>query len=191
MNTLVPPQRPPRVDVRAQAQRQGQLSGQALLCRFDRLIRDLPAFDPALSLQWSADFFMRPGPQGQTQAWLTLRAQAQVPLICQRCLLPVLMPVEFVRDFRFVASEAQAEAEDDEAEEDLLVLSRQFDLAELLEDELILSLPLVPRHDVCPEPVVMSAVDPLFDSAAQRPNPFQALTAIKPARHGGDASGER
>eukprot|EP01030_Chromulinospumella_sphaerica_P004907 gene4907-4806_t len=90
------------------------------------------------------------------------------------CLEGRLEPqsVQAQRSFRFVADEATAAALDDEAEEDILVVSRDFDALALVEDELILSLPLVPLHEVCPEALPMSAVDPEFEQAAERPNPF-------------------
>jgi uncharacterized protein len=46
-----------------------------------------------------------------------------------------------------------------------------------VEDELILALPLVPRHDACPQPLAAPATaeEPL----AERPNPFAALAALK------------
>jgi uncharacterized protein len=98
---------------------------------------------------------------------------------CQRCLTPVVTPVVAERSFRFVADEATALALDDGSEEDLLVISRDFDALALVEDELILSLPLVPLHERCPETVPMSSVDPDFEVAAQRPNPFGVLAGLK------------
>jgi len=44
---------------------------------------------------------------------------------------------------------------------------------------LILSLPLVPLHEVCPEAVPMSAEDPEYEEAAERPNPFGVLARLK------------
>jgi uncharacterized protein len=35
----------------------------------------------------------------------------------------------------------------------VLALEPALDLKELVEDELLLALPLVPRHEVCPEPL--------------------------------------
>jgi uncharacterized protein len=116
---------------------------------------------------------------GTDQIWLDLRASVQLPMQCQRCLTPVLETVEAERSFRFVADEATAAALDDEAEEDILVLSRDFDALALVEDELILSLPLVPLHEMCPQAVPMSAVDPEFEEAAERPNPFGVLAGLK------------
>jgi uncharacterized protein len=111
--------------------------------------------------------------------WLDLSASVQLPMQCQRCLTPVLETVEAERSFRFVADEATAAALDDEAEEDILVISRDFDALALVEDELILSLPLVPLHEVCPLSVPMSSVDPEFEEAAERPNPFGVLAGLK------------
>jgi uncharacterized protein len=110
---------------------------------------------------------------------LDLRASVQLPMQCQRCLTPVLETVEAERSFRFVADEATAATLDDEAEEDILVLSRDFDALALVEDELILSLPLVPLHEMCPQAVPMSAVDSEFEEAAERPNPFGVLAGLK------------
>jgi uncharacterized protein len=116
---------------------------------------------------------------GADQIWLDLQASVALPMQCQRCLTPVLETVQAERSFRFVADEATAAALDDEAEEDILVLSRDFDAWTLIEDELILALPLVPLHEVCPEKIPMSAVDPEFEAAAERPNPFGVLAGLK------------
>jgi uncharacterized protein len=79
-----------------------------------------------------------------------------------------------------VADEATAAAEDDTSEEDLLALSRSFDLLELVEDEMLMEMPVAPRHEVCPEPVKMSAVDADFDAGdAERENPFAVLGRLK------------
>lgn len=122
---------------------------------------------------------MVPQPDHADQIWLDLRATVDLPLQCQRCLGPVLATVQAERSFRFVVDEATAAALDDEAEEDILVISRDFDALTLVEDELILSLPLVPLHAVCPEAVPMAAVDPEFDAAAEKPNPFAVLARLK------------
>jgi uncharacterized protein len=134
---------------------------------------------PAGPVVWHLQGRSVPQPDGVDQIWLDLKASVNLPMQCQRCLTPVLEPVEAERSFRFVADEATAAAMDDEAEEDILVISRDFDALALVEDELILSLPLVPLHDVCPETVPMSAVDPEFEVAAERPNPFGVLAGLK------------
>ena len=79
-------------------------------------------------------------------------AQATLRLICQRCLEPMDQALAVDRPFRFVSSEQVALDEDDQSEEDLLVASQAFDAMALIEDELILALPLVPRHPECLPP---------------------------------------
>ena len=60
------------------------------------------------------------------------------------------------------------------------MLSRSFDLLELVEDELLMAMPVVPRHDQCPAPVKLAVADDAFDApAAGRPNPFAALQGLK------------
>ena len=82
--------------------------------------------------------------------------------------------------YRFVATEALAMTEDDAAEEDVLVLTPQFDLAAVLEDELLMALPLVPMHDVCPAaPVFSAGIIDMSEGEAEKPNPFAALAQLK------------
>ena len=89
----------------------------------------------------------------EAELWLTLSVQAPVWLICQRCLQPMAVGLALERRLRFVHGESQAEALDAESDDDVLALPRWLDLRELVEDELLLGLPLVPRHDACPQPL--------------------------------------
>ncbi len=73
-------------------------------------------------------------------------------LECQRCLAPYEQAFDAEVVYRVVNTEAEAdEFPLDEDEVEVIVGSRQFDLVDLIEDELLLSLPVVPAHDVCPE----------------------------------------
>jgi uncharacterized protein len=74
------------------------------------------------------------------------RVSAAVALTCQRCLEPMeqALTTEFV--LGVVASEAQAERLPEEYEP-LLVSGDRVATADLLEDELILAVPIVPMHE--------------------------------------------
>ncbi|MGA8785898.1 MAG: YceD family protein, partial [Polaromonas sp.] len=99
---------------------------------------------------------------------------------CQRCMGTVAVPLEVDQWYRFVASEDIAMAQDDESEEDLLVMEPQFDLLAVLEDELLMALPLVPMHEECPvAPVLKTGEDALTAEAAEKPNPFAVLAQLK------------
>ena len=178
------------LNLRAFAQSAGQLADNENLTRYERVARECHGGGQGALVGWSARGEMRPGHLGQEVVWLHLRADASAPMICQRCLEAVDVPLLVDRSFRFVADEETAAAQDDEAEEDLLVLQPDFNLHELLEDELVLALPLIPRHDVCPNEVPLQAVDPDFGvSVAGRPNPFAVLkrTKLEEKEEGGSA----
>ncbi|GKT22252.1 YceD family protein [Acidovorax sp. SUPP3334] len=171
---------PQRLDVKAFAQAGGHLSGHDSLLKYERLAQEAKGLHPDLIVDWQADGELRSTHGIGGQIWLRLVARAAFPMTCQRCLGPVDVPLEVEREFRFVADEATAEALDDESDEDLLALSREFNLRELIEDELLMALPLVPRHDECPAPVPMESTDEDFEEAsAQKPNPFAALAALR------------
>lgn len=170
---------PPRVDVRQAAQQTQQLQGHDVLSNYKRIVDVYQGPDGQNVLEWKACFEQRADATGALAAWLHLTITTQMHLVCQRCLGLAAILVQVERDFRFVATEALAQEQDDEADEDLLVLSRDFDLAELIEDEILLALPLVPRHDVCPVPVKLVAVDDDFEAAQAKPNPFAVLGKLK------------
>lgn len=166
--------------VAAFAQSQGTHAGEERLSRFERLMEQSQGLGGETFVTYSVQGSVRADAAGAAEPWLHLSAQATLSLICQRCMAPVDEVIRFERDFRFVGSEALAEVEDEESEEDVLVLSKSFDLLELIEDELLMSTPLVPKHEVCPEPVKLQAVDPTFVAEAQeKPNPFAVLQQLK------------
>jgi uncharacterized protein len=123
----------------------------------------------------------------EAELWLGVQARAGVWLTCQRCLQPFQEALAIDRRIRFVQGEARAEALDAEIDDDVLALSRSLDLRELVEDELLLGLPIVPRHGgACPQPLQAadSAVSPP-DDVPERPHPFAALQQLKTGSGGG------
>ncbi|MFT3718004.1 YceD family protein [Pseudorhodoferax sp.] len=168
-----------RLDVKAFAQSGGERSEEDRLSDYPRLFEEAGGRGADRPVRWQAHGELRKPPGHAPQVWLHLQAEAEVPLTCQRCLEPVDETLAVDRWFRFVADEAQAAAEDEEAEEDVLALDPAFDLQALVEDELLMALPLVPRHAVCPAPVPLQHADPGFEQAqADKPNPFGALAGL-------------
>lgn len=130
------------------------------------------------AVRWRLQGEIRQPKGGAEQFWLRVGADARVSLTCQRCLKPTEDGVDVDRWIRFVATEAEAAALDADSDEDVLAMPRHLDARELIEDELLLALPLVPRHEVCPEPLPQ-AVDEAPAELEERPNPFAALAALK------------
>jgi len=171
---------PERLDVAGFAAAAATLEAADPVPSHVRLAAELASPAPDAVVRWEATGEERAGADGKATPWLHLEAEAVVPLTCQRCLSPVETPLVVDRWFRFVADEATAEAEDEESEEDLLVVSRDFDLRALIEDELLMEIPVMPVHDVCPEPVRLSSSDEDFKAAEEaKPNPFAVLGALR------------
>jgi uncharacterized protein len=119
-----------------------------------------------------------------------LRIEAKVPLRCDRCGMPVLLPVSLQSSFFFVQTEAElARIPVDDTDDEPLLGSRRFDLDELVEDELILALPISPRHADCRPTAGASDGDAgeggvtAPDLGDGRPSPFAVLAGLKPRRH--------
>jgi len=178
------PFNPRRFDALRFAQAGATLSGEVALNQLTRLAQDLMGpIAPETRVTWSAHGALRAGPAGAApQAWLHLQARAAVPLACQRCLSAVETELLVDRWFRFVADEAAAEAEDDDCEEDLLALEPRPDLQDVIEDELIMSLPLVPMHELCPQPPAALQAAAPEPAAPERPHPFASLEKLKGRR---------
>lgn len=150
------------------------------LLNLERLAHESIALLPDLRVDWQAAAELRPGSKGQQDTWLHLKAATALPMTCQRCMGQVQVPVHIDQWYRFVATEDIAMAEDDASQEDLLVMAPQFDVLALLEDELLMALPLVPMHDECPVmPTLSAGVIDTPDPLPNKPSPFAALAQLK------------
>jgi uncharacterized protein len=144
------------------------------------------------SVSWAARGESREKTGSATELYLHLTIEAAPWVECQRCLKPYRQPLDVVATYLIVASEEEADAvplDDDEV--DPIVGSRQFDLYDLIEEELLLSLPLVPKHAVCPSVHEALVTGEAGDIVIERPdedeparrdasdNPFAALQALK------------
>jgi uncharacterized protein len=71
---------------------------------------------------------------------------AEVTLLCQRCLSPLVWPVDSTGRAALVATAAEAERVP-ETLETVLAPEYRISIRDLVEEELLLALPLVPRHE--------------------------------------------
>jgi len=145
------------------------------LSRFGRLVEGALGTDGdvAVSCRFSRDARHLPRLQGTLATTLKLT--------CQRCLAPVDMSVSAEVDVWLLDDEARAERLADE--EDYVVCEDgQIDLPALLEDELILAMPLVARHEDCDTLVPLAAPEMEPEAPAKKENPFQMLAGFKPSR---------
>jgi uncharacterized protein len=172
----MPSSRPLTVDVFALARDRALLEGRFPLVALPRLAASLVSTDGELdyAIRGQVDDLSRPG--------AAMRLRARLLLQCQRCNGPLELALARDATFRFVGSEEELDAlpvEDDET--DVIVGSRSMDVLTWVEDEAILSLPIVPRHDVCPVPPPAGGSD-AGGEGAPRKNPFASLAALKRAK---------
>ena len=178
--------KPERLDVLAFARAEARLAGNTPISLFSRLCESAHGADddhrpaPSGDVHWQAEGQWRERPGSAPQAWLHLTAQATLSMTCQRCLQAADESLAVDRWFRFVASESEAAEQDADAEEDVLVQSRQFKLLDLIEDELVLELPLIASHAVCLEALpLQSEPDTEVIEETLKPNPFAVLESLK------------
>jgi uncharacterized protein len=170
---------PRRLDVAAAAAAGATLSGQWQLADLPRLAADAIG-QGDLPVEWSAVLEQRRVSGGPPQVWMRLQARTRVWSKCQRCLQPVALDLQVDRPLRFAPTEDEAAAIDADSEDDVLAMDSRLDLRSLVEDELLLALPLVPKHEECAAPLsVAGSPDAEGVDTARTRQPFAALAALK------------
>lgn len=104
---------------------------------------------------------------------LRYRVEADVEVNCQRCL--AAMPQALVSEgviTLFVSEEKLEAAVDADDELDAILAEDTFDVTALIEDEIIMGLPLSAKHDDC-------GTEHLERAKADKPNPFAVLATLK------------
>ena len=106
------------------------------------------------------------------RSFLRLQVSGTLTLRCERCLQP--MPWQVEVDSKLWLAKDEAEADSLPIEEDaydVVIGSEQFDLNALVEDEVILSLPTVAKHELCPNPLEFTNL--------RESSPFALLKQLK------------
>jgi len=141
-------------------------------------VADLPrlaeeSVDKSGSVRWS----LHGGSDRRGYLQLALSISGCVQLVCQRCLTPFLFDIES----ESVLILAQDESSADEIEAvladesvDVIVGSRTFNIADLIEDDALLTIPLSPKHEVCPDQAVQEA-----PKDTEKVSPFAVLKNLK------------
>ena len=102
------------------------------------------------------------------QPSLQLHIKANLPVICQRCLNK--MTVNLALNFNYLVCDADKDAPADDDEIDWLESNHEMNLLELIEDELLLAMPIAPTHaEACNKTSMQSG---------EKPNPFAALKGL-------------
>ena len=111
---------------------------------------------------------------------LTGNLDVTVNVICQRCLQHMPLDLHSTLDLLVVDTDEELQALQDD-QDGIVMENGDVDLPELIEDELILSLPLVPMHDDINCSRDLNAIRESADHAATqgKQNPFAVLAGLK------------
>lgn len=160
---------PERVDASRMVQARRSFEGKLPLASFARLRESLAA------AEGEANYDLEFGRDELGVAYLAVRVDADLPLTCQRTLEVYRQPVHVDQRLGLIGEESE-EAALPPGYEPLLIADGQLSLADVIEDELILALPVVPLKPGEP----LEWHDAPADEADEEPvNPFAALARLK------------
>ncbi|MBL1276895.1 MAG: DUF177 domain-containing protein [Ectothiorhodospiraceae bacterium] len=176
------------IDPYAFATQGRQLEGTLPVSALARLIPLLATDDTEEIARYQVDYTLLFGTdQGGVRGVLG-KLEATLPLKCQRCMGKMQMVVHVDIQIGFVSSRKAAEILP-ESYDPLLVTDDGVTVNGIVEDELILALPLVAMHEIkdCPkgETFQEKAQDNEGD-APKRKNPFAMLATLKTSQSNKD-----
>ena len=174
---------PERIDAVKMFARVGSITADLPLARLqrfsDQLSGDAHTRAVAVDLQFGTD--------EEGRRLLSGTLDAQVPVACQRCLQHMELALHC--DLSLLVFDTEEELEQlpgsgigggPEGREGVVMTEDGLDVVALIEDELLLSLPMIPMHD---DPSCNGVLNELKESGEEaRPNPFAVLAALKTAR---------
>lgn len=163
---------PESVDAWRMVASRRRFEGELPLSRLPRL-RDSLASDEG-TVRYRLEF----GRDEMNVAYLKLDAETELPLVCQRSLETFRLPVVVDERLGLIAREAD-EAALTAGYEPLLVESGELNLADVIEDELILSVPVVPVSPGSEDKAGYSTDPDGGDGDGDKPSPFAALAKLK------------
>lgn len=113
------------------------------------------------------------GAQGDDGKWqFELELSGTLRLVCQRCLTEMAWPFELASTLLLVRpGEEIPEDELEDDTRDAIEVQPDLDVKQLVEDEILLAVPIVLRHERCEAP--------LPSGGATKESPFAALSGLK------------
>lgn len=161
------------------------LIARAVSVEIDCAIRDLPRIAPLVardagSARARLRFYRLEAAEGGTPGFDAAECNVHAALVmtCQRCLGEVQIPIDARTELAFIDQETQA-ASVPESHDPVIMTAGRVSLAELVEEELLLAMPIVPLHADPAQCGVRPATD-TADAPASAPTqtPFAGLREL-------------
>jgi len=163
---------PDTVDAWRMVTARRSFQGRLPVAGLSRLVEALA--EPAGTVEYDVEF----GRDDLGVAFFAIRAQTELRLICQRSLEPFSLPVAIDTRLGLIVREEE-EAGLPPGYEPLLLESAEFSPADVIEDELLLALPLIPVKPGLEESAASWSTGPEEEPEPERPNPFAVLDRLK------------
>jgi uncharacterized protein len=168
---------PENVDPRRLANQGATYSGAVNLDKLDRLSEAL--VEATGQAEFSIEFYR----DNRKRARIKGQVKADLVLECQRCLGAMIYPVDAELDLAVVKVPEEADTLPESCDP-VWVEEDTLRLLDLVEDELILAIPQIPRHeenacDMNWNNPVHEVQDEQEDDLSGKPNPFAVLAGLK------------
>ncbi len=131
-------------------------------------IESLPRLAESGAQSAAIGYVVAGGENSERRPCLHIDVDGVLQLVCQRCLEPLEHRVELRSELELVTEQHAIDAAEDDV--DRVLAGRAMDIRALIEDELILDLPMIPMHEQCGAAAAEEGM---------RPSPFAALAALK------------
>lgn len=119
-------------------------------------------------------FKLEGGKDSNKAAYLQLKVWGSVPLTCQRCLQPFEHEIMVDTHFLLMRDESEMPAPEEEGDdEDYLPIQAEMHVLDLIEDEVLLALPIAPKHKEG------ACINENNIETYKKPNPFAKLALLK------------
>lgn len=166
---------PQSVDALKFCQQRASVTGSVLLAALPRLTAELQRVDGVVQVELVF------GLDEQSRKIIQGHVEAVLPLLCQRCMQGLDVPVSVDLRLGLVWTDEQA-AQLPRSLDPVQMETQELDLYAIVEEELLLAMPLVAHHEqgVC-EPPQRVTEPQVAMPVAEKENPFQVLAALKSA----------
>ena len=161
------------IDALEFARGEQQLAGSSPVATLQRLE------DVLFDTEGNLDYILRGSKDERNRPQLEIEVDGQLHLQCQRCLGALDYDVAVRNRLLLLPRGVEPEDLDDPEAPDAIEVSPELDIEALIEDEVLLSLPLAPRH---PEGSCQSRLRSRVE-ATEPPKPFAELAALKRSRN--------
>jgi uncharacterized protein len=148
-----------------------RLKGETLIAEMERVAE--VSQDKLGSIAWE----LQGGNHRLGYPQLTLRVSGVIKLLCQRCLTPLNVEIDSKSVMVLTKDEAHADEVEDQLDDDaidVIAVSEELNLRDLIEDEALLSLPFAPKHDICPDQTTSADFVKI-----EKASPFAVLKNLK------------